>query len=101
MPESLTDFLTVLLSNYVKGITPSEKIQRLVQSFAQDCIHVVCEGMNRPTKTYTTTIGSKVTRRNVDLIKILNRLGHSISYSQLEETEKKLYALKNWQVNMH
>ena len=90
MPKSLTDFFNVLLTGKADETASSAKVQRLVQSFAQDCVYAICCGISKPAKHILLPWTVKALTGNVELIKILNRLGHGISYSQLEEIDTAL-----------
>ena len=58
-----------------------------MNSIDQDCIHAITSGRQKPAKHILLQWAVKTLTGNVELIKILNRLGHGISYSQLEEMD--------------
>uniref|UniRef100_A0A6A7FTP2 Uncharacterized protein n=1 Tax=Hirondellea gigas TaxID=1518452 RepID=A0A6A7FTP2_9CRUS len=61
-----------------------------MQSFSQDFIYAVtCRNQKTP-KQVLLTYAVKTLTGNVELIRILSRLGHGISYSQLEENDTGL-----------
>ena len=76
------------MSTYRPGFTV------LIQSFSQDLIYAVTGGQYKPPKQILLSYGVKSLTGNVELIQILNRLGHAISYSQLQENDTGL-CLKN------
>ena len=76
LPSALTIFYQFLISGQSKKL--SDRTQRLANSFAQDCVYGISGGRQ------------KILTGNGELIKALNRLGHSISYSQLAELDTAL-----------
>lgn len=69
----------------------------MVQSFGQDCVYAVSGGSAIPAKHILLPWGIKSVTGNVEVIKVLNRLGHSISYSKLEELDTALCLKKQAQ----
>ena len=65
-------------------------MERVVQSVGQDCIYAVSRGKVVPAKHILLPWGVKSLTGNVELIKMLNRLGHGVSYSKLEEIDTAL-----------
>ena len=90
LPKSLTDFLKILLTGDVGKSPPSVRVERLIQSFSQNCVYAITTGVQKPAKHILLPWTVKTLTDNVELIKILNRLGHGISYSQLEEIDTAL-----------
>ena len=91
IPKQLTNFLTILLTgknSHELKLTP--KIDKLIWSFSQDLICGVTSGRVQTSKHILIPWAIKTLTGNVELIKILNRLGHGISYSKLEEIDKAL-----------
>ena len=78
-------FLEVLLTGKANKKAPSPKIDMLTQSFSQDLIYAVTGGRHKPPKHIQLSYGVKTLTGNVELIQIRNRLGHAVSYSQLED----------------
>ena len=77
-------------SSHLKGIItgdpvppPTFRVQSLVKSFKI-----------KPPKQVLLSYRVKTLTGNVELIQILNRLGHGVSYSQLEENDTALYMLR-------
>ncbi|KAL1262233.1 hypothetical protein QQF64_007498 [Cirrhinus molitorella] len=90
-PTSLVEFLQTLLTGSSKvGNNPSQRVQRLTASFSQDLVYAVTCGKVKPTKHIVLPFAVKSLTGNVELIKILNRLGHGVSYSQVEEIDTAL-----------
>ena len=91
VPPILIAFLQTLLSGDNDNNTgPSMKISRLINSFSQDLIYAVSGGMWKTAKHILLPWSVKTLTGNVELISLLNRLGHGISYSKLEEIETAL-----------
>ena len=65
-------------------------MQRLTASFGQDLVYAVTSGKVKPTKHVLLPVAVKTLTGNVELIQILNRRGHSVSYSQVEEIDTAL-----------
>lgn len=95
LPDTLMLFLrTLLMENSAEG-TP--RLERVVQSLGQDCVYAVSGGLTIPAKHILLSWGIKSLTGNVEVIKLLNRLGHSISYSKLEELDTTLCLIKQAQ----
>ena len=61
-----------------------------MKSFAQDLVFGVTRGRIKPPKQILLSYAVKTLTNNVELVSILNRYGHGISYSQLEEINTAL-----------
>ena len=68
----------------------SGRVKRLAHSYACDCIYGVSVGQHKTAKHILLPWAVKSLTGNVELIKILNRFGHGISYSQMEELDTAL-----------
>ena len=68
----------------------SQKFDILIQSFSQDLIYAVTGGQYKPPKQILLSYGVKSLTGIAEFIQILNRLGHAISYSQLQENDTGL-----------
>ena len=90
IPTSMTRFLHTLLTGTTDCSNPSDRVQRLCSSFAQDLVYAITNGKVKPTKHITLPFAVKSLTGNVELVHILNRLGHSLSYSQVEEIDTAL-----------
>ena len=88
-PE-LHRFFTGLLNGDPKNENVSERVCTLVESFEQDVIYAVTRGQYKPPKHILLPNAVKALTGNTELITTLNKLGHGISYSQLEENETAL-----------
>lgn len=65
-------------------------VHRVIISLAHDFIHTVSRGRIKTPKHVTLPLTVKSLTGNAELITILNRLGHGLSYSQVEELETAL-----------
>ena len=72
----------------VSGIPP--EAHRIVLSLAQDLIHSVSRGRIKTPKHVALPLTVKSLTGNAELITILNRFGHALSYTQIEELETAL-----------
>ena len=90
VPESTMDFLRYLLTGYNDPGHASQRVQRLLRSFAHDMVYAVTGGQTKPPKHIVLAFTVNSLTGNVELINVLNRLAHSISYSQMEEIDTAL-----------
>ena len=93
IPEDVKLFLVTLLtgsSSYKPNDPCQEKDQRLVNSFGQDWIFAVTNGRQKPPKDILLPYAVKTLTNNVDVMRFLNRCGHGIAYSQIEEMNTAL-----------
>ena len=60
-----------------------------MKSFAQDLVFGVTRGKIKPPKQILLSYAVKTLTNNVELVSILNRYGHGISYSQLEDSGER------------
>ncbi|KAL9977614.1 hypothetical protein ACROYT_G015037 [Oculina patagonica] len=92
VPEELSAFLYTLLTGS-KDSSETEccqRVQRLMKSFAQDLIFGVTRGQVKSPKQILPPYAVKTLTNSVELVSILNRYVHGISYSQLEEINTAL-----------
>lgn len=90
VPTPLQDFFEMLLSGDTNCKDLSGRVKRLANSYACDCIYGVSVGKHKTAKHILLPWAVKSLTGNVELIKILNRFGHGISYSQMEELDTEL-----------
>ena len=85
-------FLSTLLSGSAQYPEEpcSSKVQRLVNSFGQDLVFGVTGERQKPPKHLLLPYAVKTLTNNVDVIRFLNRCGHRIAYSQIEEMNTAL-----------
>lgn len=95
VPDLLYNMMVWILSTQseysverVSNISPD--VNRLALSLSQDLIHSVSRGRIKTPKHVTLPMTVKSLTGNVELITILNRFGHGLSYSQVEEVETAL-----------
>ena len=95
IPPLLDTFCTVLLSGKCpqNDCSKTERVLRLKNSFSQDMVFAVSNGANRTPKSVLFPSVVKSLCNNTEIIKLINGLGHGISYSLIEEIEIE-YALK-------
>ena len=87
MPTQLHRFLVGLLTG---NLNPSERVSNLIQSFGQGLIYAVTYGQHKPPKHVLLPYAVKTLTGNTEIIKILNKSGHGMSYTQLEENDTAL-----------
>ena len=90
IPQSLQLFILALLTGEQSCSEPSERIRRLCNSISSDMVYAVTNGKIKAQKHILLPFAVKSLTGNVELIQILNRLGHSVSYSQIEEIDTAL-----------
>ena len=93
LPPELDAFLSTLLTGNTEITTEyPHRVRRLVNSFGQDIIYGVTGGRQKPPKHILLPYAVKTLTNmyNVELIQMLNRRGHGIAYSQIEEINTAL-----------
>ena len=90
IPHVLERFLVGLLTGDPEGKSTSHRASSLVQSVSQDLLYAVTCGKYKPPKHFLPPYAVKTLTGNVEMIQTLNRFGHGVSYSQLEENETAL-----------
>ena len=91
LPGSLVAFLSALFGlgdTTKKNVSP--KSQRIIYSLGQDCVYAVTGGRVINPKHILLPWAIKSLTGNVELIKTMNRLGHSMSYSKWEQMDTAL-----------
>ncbi|CAG2247532.1 unnamed protein product [Mytilus edulis] len=95
IPDLLYNFLALLLTDDSThaSISPSkldissEVLHRRIMSLAQDLIYSVSKGYTKTPKHVALAIYLKTQTGSSEIVKIINRFGHSVSYDQVEEIE--------------
>ena len=82
----LSTFLTIILSAKSTEID-STRFYRIKMSLGQDVVYNVSNGRIRTPKSVLFPYNIKMLTNNTELINMVNRLGHGIFYSLLEEME--------------
>jgi len=93
LPNEVRVFLATLLTGspkYPEEEPCSSKVQRLVNSFGHNMVFGVTGGRKKPPKHILLPYAVKTLTNNVELIQILNRCGHGVAYSQIEELNTAL-----------
>lgn len=90
MPTQLHRFLVGLLTGNPQNENPSERVSNLIQPFGQDLIYAVTCGQHKPPKHVLLPYAVKTLTGNTEIIRILNKSGHGMSYTQLEENDTAL-----------
>lgn len=90
IPDPLLQFFTHLIcgSDKRRGVKESKKCR--VEAICLDIIFATSSGIKKPAKNIILGMVMKSIRGSRRVINILNRLGHSISYSTVEELETEL-----------
>ncbi len=88
IPQLLETFLQVLLTG--KNGKVSDRVNLIVKSIGQDIIYTVSRGQLKLPKHILLSYAVKSLTGNVETIKCLNRLGHSISYTHMTEIDTAL-----------
>ena len=76
------------------GKSAAHRVTTLVQSFGQDIIYAVTCGKHKPPKHLLLPYAVKTLTGNIEIIRTLNKFGHGVSYSQLEEKDTALFLQK-------
>ena len=91
-PDEVRAFLCTLLTGNTANSQEScqPRVQRLMNSIGQDMIFTVSGGQQKPPKHILLPYAVKSLTNNVELIQMINRCGHGIAYSQIEELNTAL-----------
>ena len=91
IPNQLERLLVGLLTGDPDcGNSAAHRVTTLVQSFGQDIIYAVTCGKHKPPKHLLLPYAVKTLTGNIEIIRTLNKFGHGVSYSQLEENDTAL-----------
>ena len=90
IPAQLEQFLVGLLTGDPDTSYQTHRVTTLVSSFSQDMVYAVTCGQHKPPKHILLPYAVKTLTGNVELIRTLNKFGHGVSYSQLEENDTAL-----------
>ncbi|KAG1659185.1 hypothetical protein GQR58_022660 [Nymphon striatum] len=90
IPHPLQNFMNILLAGKQEPKSIAEKKQRLINSFCQDIVYGVSNGHMVMPKHVLLPFAVKTLTGNVEVINSLNRLGHGISYSKVEDVDTAL-----------
>ena len=90
IPNSVSMFLQTLLTGKTDCSQSSERTERLTNSLGSDLVYAVTGGKVKPPKHIMLPFAVKSLTGNTELIRTLNRLGHGISYTQVEEIDTAL-----------
>ncbi|XP_032239735.1 uncharacterized protein LOC116619256 [Nematostella vectensis] len=90
IPENVKAFLFMLLTGQTDPTASSQRVDHLVNSFGQDLLYGTTCGRIKTPKHILLPYAVKSLTNNIELIQILNRCGHGISYSQIEELNTAL-----------
>ena len=90
VPESVSKFLQTLLTGKVAYSQPSDRVDRLTNSLGSDIVFAVTGGQTKTPKHIMLPFAVKYLTGNTELIRTLNRIGHGVSYSQVEEIDTAL-----------
>jgi len=91
VPDYLQRFLLGLLTGDSENEKPSNRVVMLMQSFSQNFMYAVSCGQQKPPKHLLLSYTVKTLTGNVELIRILNHLGHDILYTHIKEHDTVLY----------
>lgn len=87
--------MTGILTREPEKDNPSQRVKLLIQSIGKDLIYAAIKGKQKPPKDVLLPYAIKTLTGNTELIQILNRLGHGVSYSQLEENDTAICLQKS------
>ena len=89
IPELLDIFCTILLSGQAldRNKRKSDRVVRLKNSLAQNIVYSVSNGAIKTTKSVLFPAVVKALCNSTEVIKLINKCGHGISYNLIEEIE--------------
>ena len=95
IPDMLDTFCTVLVSGKPldHDKSKSSRTIRLKNSLSQDIVYAASNGAIRPPKSVLFPAVVKAICNNTEIVKLINKCGHGISYNLVEEIETE-FALK-------
>ena len=95
IPRLLDVFLTVLITgkSLDSESSSTERTIRLKESFAQDIVFSATNGVVKTPKSVLFPSVVKALCSNTEIVKLINKYGHGVSYDLVEEIETE-YALK-------
>jgi hypothetical protein len=94
IPASVCQFLNTLLTGECECQNPFEWAQRFATSFGSGFVFAVASGKTKPLYHVLLSYAVRYLTGNTELIRTLNRLGHCVSYSVVEEIDKALCTQK-------
>ena len=89
-PEDLKLFFRTLYTGTPGDISSGERVDRYIESAADDAVFCTTRGKIKPAKHITLGLTMKSLTGSKKVITILNRLGHCVSYSLAESIETDL-----------
>ena len=90
VPDNLHLFLNYLISRPDPRKQSSSNKQRRINLIGENIIYAISSGAKIPAKHLQVGLAMKSLTGNRKVIEVLDRLGHSISYSVVEEIETEL-----------
>lgn len=90
IPGNLKEFLQQLIAGSQDEASLSPRIQHLFESIGQDIVYEGVRGQLKPPKHFMLPYAIKSLTGLVELIGMISRLGHGVSYTQAEELETAL-----------
>ena len=90
IPKPVSDFLQMILTGNQLEQVRTIQTERHISSIGPDLIHAVSHGKKRPPKHILLPMVVKTLTGNVEIIQLLNRLGHGVSYSMTQQIETAL-----------
>ena len=98
VPDILNEFLNLVLAGTSDENCISTRLARLKFSFAQDIVYAVTGGRVKTPKSILLPSIIKTLTNNTEIVNIVNRLGHGVSYSILSELNtENAYAIQKEQ----
>ena len=85
MPKMLGEFLTTVITGKDCNDQMSSRQTRLKHSIAQDIVYIVSDGKVKTPKSLLLPSIIKELTNNTEIINIVHRLDHSVSYSILKD----------------
>ena len=90
IPKERERFFVGLLTGNPDKKSQTNKVSILVQSFSQDMMVCCNRWQTQTPKHLLLPYAVKTLTGNLEIIKKLNKFGHGVSYSQLEENDTAL-----------
>lgn len=87
VPEEVTSFLRTILYGVTSQSFESLECERKVDSLGQDLLYAMWHGKLKTSKHITLGLSMKSLTSSRKVVEILNKLGHTCSYTTIEELE--------------
>ena len=95
VPDLLFNFIAYVVTGTSKPVSEgrlpvNSDVERVILSLVQDVINVVRKGRIKTVKNIGLAVALRNITGNAEVLTLLNKFGHTLSYSKIQEFEKAL-----------